>query len=117
MVELNNDGTAMVLGKTLDTAAMELLIEKLLIARSKMLPKVPMNLQEQLSNVVPQEEPRILVSRAENDAISLCLRHEGLGWCVFLLSQRMAAMLRDGLAKRTVGVNVNYSDEKTSHRH
>ncbi len=105
----NADGTLTVPGGTYGTQAVDKLLHDLALARNQMTPAVPLkiNAMDESTPVAMQDDPHLFVSRNVDGKISVGLRHQGFGWCIFYLTDLAAAYLRDSLSKRTRGIGVD----------
>lgn len=112
--KLNENGRAVLAGVELDTKQVEKLLHDLAEVRNLMTPAVAGSIGEldEDARIVFQEDPSIMVGRNEDRRITLGLRHQGFGWCVFALSDSAAAHIRNALAKRLAGKLVEVMDEE-----
>ncbi len=88
----------------LDTHQVEKLLVELATMRAKMKPAVPMSWDEaQKSEVLPEENSNLFISRLSAGGFRLWALHRGYGWICYTLDNRMA----DGLAAYISGEPIN----------
>ena len=97
------------IARTLNATEMDSLIQQLADLRAQMQQPVPANLELHAGLVTEPDPPFVVTELELTDApgvplLLLALRHPGLGWCNFDLDLPTAALLRDLIAQRTVGV-------------
>ncbi len=95
---INPDGTLTIGTTILNTEQVEQLTRKLLLARARMEPSVPLRFPQDRDPHV-QDQPHMEISR-NSEGITLAIRHTGAGWFVFTLPERQAHFLVAGITKR-----------------
>lgn len=98
---LNDDGTLSLPAQTLTAQQLDELLQALAKARSQMIPAVPDAFVPTMdSSPITQPSPAARMFRTGGGEVTLCLRHRGFGWLLFLFepseAMEFAAWFRDG---------------------